>query len=338
MTFFKKYMLLLVGGGIAAVLILAAAVFMVKFSREYARVQSELTSNQTRLDRLHQRVPFPSVENVERVKGNLRELEGYLEGVLDSLSLKQPEAEAMERAAFPSEIERFNRRLRSLASDEGVRLPEAIAFGFERYAAGNLPSQDHVQRLVVQLRSVELLSSMLFRSGISELVSVEREVFDQERTAAQIDPAPAMRRGFGATEVVTPAAPTGPEGVEGLYSRERYTFTFFADDAALRMALNQIAESPVLMIVRSLELRNELGLGGSTAAQRISQRLQPRDVPRDAPRDMQRMMAGEGGRPGMGATAPQAGQQTVVAGRERVRVTLVVDVYRFERTRDEENT
>ena len=321
MTFFRKYMGLLVGGAIALVLVIVVSVLLFKFRSEYARVQSDLQASLMTLERLHQRSPFPNVDNVARVRENLYELEEYLDMLLGTLSRQQIVSEDMERAAFPSEIERTVRRLRASASEKEIRLAEGLAFGFDRYAAGNLPSQEHVPRLVVQLRTVEALCSLLFDARISELVSVEREVFDVERTQEELfDPGAVRRPGRAPAVVAAPATRVAPEGVEGLYTKERYTLTFFASDQAVRDAVNSMIESPMLMIIRNLEMRNEMGLGGISASARLEARLQPRDTPRP----------GAPGQAPRETVQPTLRDDRLVAGRERVRVTMQVDVYRFE--------
>ncbi len=331
MTFFRKYMVLVVGGAIALVLVILVSALMFKFSSEYARVQSDLQTLSATLDRLHHRDPFPAEDNVARVRENLDELEEYLGTLLGALSMRQVQGEDMERAAFPAEIERTGRRLRAAAAEHEIGLADGLAFGFERYAAGNLPMQEHVSRLVVQLRTIETLCSLLFNAGISELVGVEREVFDVERTQAELmDPASMRRSGRAPAVVAAPATTIEAEGVEGLYTKERYTLTFFASDQALRDALNSMIRSPMLIIIRHLELRNEMGLGGVTASARLAARLQPRDAARptmprqpDAARD---------------AAPSLLRDDRLVAGRERVRVTMIVDVYRFVYDEEVEET
>lgn len=312
-------MILVVGGAIALVLIVGVSVLLFKFRGEYARVQSDLQTSLVSLERLHQRTPFPTAENVERVRSNLKELESYLDTTLNILSAGQVETEYMERAAFPVEIERTSRRLRAMAAERDISLAEGVAFGFERYAAGNLPMQEHVPRLVVQLRTVERLCTLLFESEISELVHVQRKVFDVERTQQDLMDQAGSRRGRTEAVVAAPATPVQPEGVEGLYTKERYTLDFFATDQALRDVLNGFVRSPMLMVVRNIELRNEMGLGGTSPAARLASRLQRPDPARP-------------GAPGQEqeAARPLQHDDRVVAGRERVRVTLTVDVYRFE--------
>ncbi len=329
MSFFKKYALLLVGGVIALVLLGVVSFFVFRFSGEYVRVQQELQSNLTRLEGLHQRNPFPSEVNVGRLNQNLHELENYLYSMLDALSARQPEAEEMERAEFPSEIERTMRRLRSLADGKGVEIAEGVAFGFQRYSAGHLPVAEHVPRLVVQLRSVERLCEILFNAEIRELRAVQREVFDEERTRERDEPTDRRTRW---TEELEPQPEEGvarrePHGAEDLYTRERYTFEYKATDRALRAVLNRLADNPALIVVRKLEVKNELATGTRSAAARLTDRLEPREArqpPRSRERDGEELRAEE--------RQPLRHEDRVIAGREFLHVKMVVDVYRFEQS------
>ena len=324
MSGMKKYVVLIVGGSIALVLAIFVIVLLVRFSGEYARIQRELQSNLRTLEQLHNRDPFPSVDNVEVIESNLVSLENYRESLLMALSAAQPEIEEMERATFPPRMERTAQRLRQLANQQEIRVADTLDLGFGRYAAGNLPVQEHVSRLVSQLQSVEHVVTVLFEAGISELISVEREVFDVERMQPEPTDVAASRRRMAtaADTVAAPVVRVDPAGVPGLYSRERFTIVFFADDLALRQALNALASDPILMVVRNLELRSELGLGGVSPTARLNARLQPRE---SAARE------GATTRPGEPELErPLMHEDRVVAGRERVRTTMTIDVFRFE--------
>lgn len=333
MSFFKKYALLLVGGVVALVLLCVVAFFMFKFRGEYVRVQQDLQSNLTRLENLHQRDPFPSEENVDRLNQNLHELENYLHSMLDALSAQQPEGEAMERAEFPSEIERTTRRLRSLADSKGVEIAEGVAFGFQRYSAGHLPVEEHVPRLVVQLRSVDRLCELLFNAEIRELRAVQRDVFDVERSREHEEPTARRTRRMEEPEPPeTGVARREPRGVEDLYTRERYTFEYKATDRVLRDVLNRLAANPALIVVRKLEVENELATGTRSAAARLTDRLRPSEArrpPRSSERDGEEIDVEE--------RQPLRREDRVVAGRELLHVEMIVDVYRFEYSDESED-
>lgn len=320
MSFLKKNMGLIVGGGIALVLLIGALALLVRFRGDYARVQRELTGNVNRLENLQQMDPFPSEENVDRVEQSLQVLQRYRDGLLDTLASGQPLAERMERAEFPAAIERASGRLRNLAEQSGVELPDNMVFGFQQYERGNLPLQEHVPRLVTQLRTIEGLVALLFSAEIAELTEVEREVFDLEQVREDDFEG---RRGFFEEEIEQPAARIAPHGMAGLYTRERYLLQFWASDTAVREVLNRFAASPSLIIVRSVELHNEMARDGTSPARRLAERLERREGRRRDGAERRITERSED-------APPLLHEDRVVAGRERVRVTLVVDVYRFE--------
>jgi hypothetical protein len=313
MTFFRKHMMLVVGGGIALVLLLLTGFLVLRFSGEYSRVENELQNSQAALNRLQARNPFPSPENVERVQDRRSELQHYLGDLLEGMSVAQVRPEPIERAAFPSDLDRASRRLRQVAVEHQVRLAPGLAFGFERYGAGNLPMQEHVARLVVQLRTLEALVGVILRNGATELISVEREVFDVER--AQEGIVEPVRRRPGADLVAAPATVVDPRGVPGLFTKEVFTITFSGTDPGVREVINQLVASPMITVIRRLELRSDLALGTTSPAAQLSERLRPRDT---------------GRQPGQVPVAADAPEDRIIAGRERVRVTMQVEVYSFE--------
>lgn len=324
MTFFKKYMALVIGGGIALLLAIIVLVLLLVFSRNYAEIQDKLSSNQRELERLTAETTFPSVENVQRVEANLEELEQFRDELLESMSAHQPQIVQMERAVFITQLSRVWHRLRTKAVEQDVKVADNMYFGFELYAPGNLPMQQHVERLLSQLHSMNRIGEILIDSGVSEIVRVEREVFEEQRTpTAEEEPLTTRRRVPVEQDprVPAPAVSARPQGVDGLFTRERFTVVFLSSEQALFEVLNRMAADPVLMIVRNLELHNEMGWGGVSAVTRLSSRLQPRDTGG-------RLGEATGRQPEL--SRPPMLDDRVVAGRERIEVRMIVDVYRFE--------
>ncbi len=316
---YRKYMPLVVGGSIALVLLIVAGYLLARFSGEYHRVHADLVSSMRTLERLENREPYPAEENVERLRRNRAAMELMLNDLIAELGRGQVEAERMERAEFPTLIERTILRLYDEARAANTRLPERFTFAFERYALGALPSVDHIPRLTVQVRMVERLCRMLFESGVSEIISVERTAFDLERPD---EPDPTVRR----RTAVEPAAPAvrdftelEPREDRDLYSKERFVLEFFSTDPALWRVLNSMASDDMFVVVKNMELRNEAVIRGRSP---LELRRTPRDERTDPRRDADR---------------PLTTDERIVAGRERVRVRLELEVYRFERNAEEDS-
>jgi hypothetical protein len=190
--------------------------------------------------------------------------------------------------------------------------------------AGSLPTEEQVPRLVRQLRTVALLCTSLFRGGIAELTEVQREVFETRvAVVPQVSERDRRRSREPVPEPADPATLLAPDGVPGLYTKERYTLAFAANDEAVRAVLNNLVLSPVMIVVRQVELTNGMAAGSSSAADMLAARLR-------ALSPTERGGAASTGRSAGGTGALTQQEDRVVAGRERVQVRLTLDVYHFE--------
>lgn len=322
----RKNMVLIVGGGVAGVLLLITLFMLFRFQRRYEGVNSDLRASQQRLDALYARDPFPSEENVLLVQTNLGVLQTYFDGFYGELKTGQIEPVKMEPAEFPLLLGKTMERLRAKAGEAGVALPPRFAFGFEHYAVGALPNAGDVPRLVIQVKTVEELCKILFGSKISEMVSINRQVFEAGVVPAGGDEWGEGRRGSrrrGAGQQQSPVADESGESQEyvdasGLFSREHYVVTFKGKDAAVVEVLNRFARSKMFVVTSRMDMVNEVPIPKVQAA------LTPAVVVT---------------KPGSGGAmvAPVAGpkaeapmhEDRIVAGRESVKATLELDVYRF---------
>ncbi|HBA84960.1 MAG TPA: hypothetical protein DCZ95_12770 [Verrucomicrobia bacterium] len=331
-------MVLIVGGTISLVLILAALVMLFRFHGAFKKVNSELQSSMNRLTFLHQRDPYPSEANVEQMRKQADLLQGFFTNLYGQLQVGQLEPENMESAQFPLLLERTIRKLLDSSMTANVKLPARFAFGFDRYAKGELPSSSDIPRLVVQVKEVEELCNLLYKSKIGEIVSVTREVFEQGGSMAQpTEPQGGGRRRGMANQSEQNASATAifphqPDAGEqaGLYSREHYTLTFASNDSSIREVLNAMARSPLFVVVSNLELDN----AGKSVKKGAD------ILPAKAPAPSSSVVAPAGSVPsavGAKDTAVSR-EQRIVAGREPVVVKLEVDVYRFAGAQQEEAT
>jgi|GEM_PF-512438 hypothetical protein len=346
MTSIKKYMTLIVGGGIALLLIVVALYFLLRFRAEYDRVQTELAGKERAISELHRRNPFPSPDNVAKVKEDLMTIESYFHTLIRSLEENQVKSQRMERAQFPPMVAETIRKLQTLAQTQQVNVPEPMEFAFPNYMRGFLPEERHLPRLIVQLRTMDALTRILFEAPITEFVSIERDVFDNEQTAMDSMPDDFRTRsvrGVGAPEEQSVGAER-VSGVPGLYSKENFTLSFITTDEGLRAVLNGFAASPLFVVVKNVDIKNEWATEESNPAQKLMQQLIPRGTGTQ----------GSGGTPVFGAAAAarqgggtdgareanlpamQRHEDRIVAGREKLHVRLHVDVYRFEAAEQEE--
>ena len=304
----RKHMVLMVGGGMAIALLIAALVVLFRFQGQYGTTTQALESAKLRLQQLNARNPYPSDENVKKTRANLATLTTQALSMQDMLQKNKIEGAQIEPAEFAQMLEKTSRRLQQKAQESEVLLPAGFAFGFPRYAEGALPSADAVFRLVGQLKTVETLCETVFQARIAQLDSLERETFEEGVVVA--DPgagANARRRNVAdATPTVSRIPLVEPND---LYSAERVTLTFQGRETAVWDAVNAIVRHPSFMVIADLRLDNTLALAGNLGKKTPV-----------APITGEKVLV------------PQypSHDDRIVAGREYVVATLVVDLYHFK--------
>lgn len=306
----RKHMILVVGGGIAALMLAGAAFLLLRLQGQYGAVSSDLQSAMNRLQQLNNRDPFPSRENIDLVRGNLETLSAAAAQLQETLQRGQVEGDAIEPAEFAPLLERITKRLGARADEAGVALPERGSLGFGRYAAGELPVTSAIPRLVVQVKAMEAVCSLLFQSRISQLVSVEREVFEGAEPSAEDAASEGRRRRTAISS--GPAAPSlPPPASNDLYAVERLTISFTARETAAWDALNALARAPLFVAVQDVQMENMAAAAGDIGKKRPPQAIGTEQAIRD----------------GLGRYPSH--DERVIAGRELVRVNLVIDMFRF---------
>ncbi len=310
----RKHIVLIVGGGLAVLLLLAALAFLIRFQSRYAAVDGELANARTRLQQLMTRSPFPSTNNIAKQRENLAQLQEQAAQLEALLQRNQIKPDKMEPAEFAPELEKTSRRLVQRAKEAGVDLPERFAFGFPRYAAGELPSQDAVPRLALQLRAVEVVCELLFQARVLQVDGLDRERFDESGEQAQAVQASARsRRGQAESAPVVAQVPMAE--TNELYGVERLTVAFTAHERSAREVLNALLRHPLFISLADIRIENKLAAEGKLGKK---QPVKP--------------LGGE--RPAGVAPQYPSHKDRVIAGPEReyLAVTLVLDLYQFHDT------
>lgn len=314
----RKNIILIVGGGIALFLLIIAFVFFFKSKREYGRLNNELGQAMSRLETLTRRSPYPSAENIKQVDANLESLKNAVGVLQETLQRGQVVAESIEPADFASLLERVSKRLYRSAAEAGVTLPDRFTLGLARYAAGEQPAREAVPRLVIQLKDLEAICQTLLQSHIQSIVSVDREAFEGGAAAqAQPDDSAGLRRRRATDDSQSPTVATAYMPMPAsntLYEVERFNVTFQGRDAAVWEALNQLAKSPLLITVVDVQLSNlasdKLG---------VAVPVSPLNADKNSPTFNPAL-----------ARYPSHDER-IIAGRELVQATFVLDVYRLVR-------
>ncbi len=301
-------MVLLVGGGIALALLILALVFLMRARREYAGINGQLSAASDRLEQLNRRAPFPSAENVKLMEQNLQTLQDAAAVLYTNLLKGQIRPERIEAAEFAPLLERAAKRLYQRAAENGVLLPERFNLGMARYAAGELPTPDAIPRLVVQLKCMDALCQILFQAKIHSLLSIERQQF--ETAAATRAEVPVFRRRGAAQETAAEGLPDIPmPASNALYEVERFGLTFSARDAGVWEVLNLLNSTPLVAAVLDVRLANQ-----ATDQLGKAQPMTQTGVDMPVAPSLNRF--------------PQH-EERVIAGRELVKASVVVDIYRI---------
>ena len=327
----RKHMPLIIGG--VVVLLLAIVLFYFLFSAKgrYSEGFAGLSVVQNQLQRLTSRPVFPAEFNVKAMGRQLEIYDEYLKGLKNSMKQGQLAAEPVTRDRFRQLMEDTLRQLVNDARAKSVALPADFAFGFQRYAEGNLPSEEEMGRLVDQLRSVAGLCGILYEAGIGELVSVDRTVFEKD---AQVAP---VEEEYGRRNLRSrPETETAPPNVElvadplGLFTKEHYVLSYRAQDAATWKALERFAHGAPFVVVTKVEIVNP-------ARPAVTP---PKTEPAKGPAPSTPVSTTGWKSAGAPGAAPGSKDEPeilprelrVVAGQELSDVRLEVDLYRFAET------
>ncbi|MCZ7591119.1 MAG: Amuc_1100 family pilus-like protein [Kiritimatiellae bacterium] len=311
----RKNIILIVGGGIALVLLIVATVFLLKSRREYQTANEALDREMQSLERLTRRNPYPSTANIEQVDKNLEALKTATITLQEALERGQIKPAKIESAEFAPMLERASKQLYKAAADAGVALPDQFSLGLSRYAQGELPAPEAIPRLVIQLKTLHALTQILIESRIQALIGVERQQFESSGVASSDEQVISRRRAVtqdaqpatSMTALPMPASNT-------LYEVERFSLTFQARDANVWEVLNRLVRSPMLIVVVDAQLAN----------------MDTAKIGKPAP------VQPIGGEQGATASAGlplqsryPSHEERVIAGRELVQATVIVDVYRL---------
>ncbi len=334
MDFIKKNLWLFMGGGLTTVLLLAALVFLFWQVRAFRRVNATLAEEQKRLEQFQHRSPFPSEANVQLVKSNLTLLERYQQQLADQLRQGQIEERKRQPVDFNYDLQASISKMFAEAKQQMMELPPKFAFGFESYyLEGRLPAMTDVARLTVQFQMIEALFHQLCQSRISEIVAIERQLFEQH-TPGTAEPAPAggqtrvgAKEDSAAQSELKARLAVEPPEARGLYTREHFTLTLKARDEIILALLNALASSgtattdkaKIFAVVSKLTMSTAVS-GDKKTTDGAARRLEPQPPDQDATPPGLARGSGEDTRPH---------EERIVAGREMMQVQMELDLYRL---------
>jgi len=320
---FRKHIGLLISGAVLLVLVLLTLLLLIRFSGAYRKVSRTLEQRLTTLDSLKKRDPFPAEDNVKRAKENLQILDLKFAELQQKLATGQIEPVEIQAASFPPLLEKVVIELRQSARQAHVEIPDGFAFGFDRYLRGELPNQEDIPRLVIQVKIVQHMARLLFDSRISELTKIERELFDEKEAPKEDESARVSRR----RRRTTPTASKAPgrmkrvQKTHELYSSEPFRIEFRTRESSFWDVLNKMDSTNMFTVVVDIDAVSEIPeITKEDAIKAIQEKLS--DKNQSTERGMRRR--------------PLDHEERIVSGREELTVKLSFDVYRFKTDAEKE--
>jgi len=286
--------------GITAFTIVGAGAFAFLLSQALTRSQEASDGyNQaiTKLHTLQDRVPFPSVENLEKSKAQTAQYKQQLQALRKKLaSMEAPLDMSVGPQRFQDDLRAAVNDVADKAKQAGVGLPTDFYLGFSQYA-NSLPTEQAAPYLARQLSVIKGLVLRLIDFRVQSIDGLIRAPLAQEGAAAPSQPAPAGNQKKGATP-----QPGGAKVLE----RSPFDISFTAEQSKFRVAFNSLLNDNQFLIIRSLTVENTNQAGPPVA--------QPESTPNTA----------------YTATADTAKKDlNVVLGRELVRVALHLEMIDF---------
>lgn len=216
---------------------------------------THLRNTAAELNRLERLAPYPSVDNLRKMKAHAESYGNALAKLKDELKLRVAPITPLAPNEFQSRLRTALTAIENKARANKVRLPDRFYLGFDEFAA-SLPNETAAPLLGQELMQVEWLLDGLLDARIEALTAFHRTPLPEEHAVA-------------------------PASGAKLLERNVVEMTFFSSPGAARRVLNQITgTNQPFCIIRLLHVRNEKEKGP------------PREVATDAPGIVPAVVAG----------------------------------------------
>jgi hypothetical protein len=289
------------------VCMLAALWFLFSAKSDCDDASTRLNQTVAELNRLENLSPYPSEENLRKMKGHADDYATALAKLKDELKMRVLPAAPMAPNEFQARLRVAMTAMAEKARANKVKFPEKFYLGFDEFASA-LPRTEAASLLGQELAQIEWLLNTLIDARVDALTSFRRTALPEESGAASASPNATAAAGKpGAT------LPAGPK----LLERNLVEATFVSTPAAARRALNQIAgASRQFFNIRLLHVRNEKDKGP------------PREVAPDATRaTVVNPSSVAAGSPG--AKPTPAASLNFIVGTEHIETSAQIEIVRF---------
>ena len=276
------------------VLLLVALWFWWSARCDWAEANARFAADAAELARLDRLNPFPSADNLRKMKVHAEDYNAGLNKLKGELQTRVLQVAPVQPDEFQSRLRIAAGAVAERARTNKVKLPENFFLGFDEFAAA-LPSTNAAPLLAQELAQIELLVNTMIDARVDAISAFRRILLNNERPAAAASsPANAAR---------TPAPLAQPDEIE----RSVVETSFLSTPAAARRLLNAItAAHKQLYIIRLLHVRNEKEKGPA------------------------REVAGENaGAPSAGTAGKPAAALNFIVGNEKIEAATRIEILRF---------
>jgi hypothetical protein len=237
------------------VALIAAIWFLFSAKSNWDDAFARYTNAKTELNRLERLAPYPSADNLRKMKAHAEDYSTALAKLKDELKTRVAPAPPMAPSEFQSHLRVTLNAVAEKARANKVKLPDKFYLGFDDFVSA-LPSEAAAPALGQELVEIEWLMNGLLDAHIDAITAFHRQPLAEERN-------PPVA-GTGATPATA---------ANKLFQRNVVEATFFSTPGASRKVINQIASaSQHFCIIRVLHVRDEHEKGppregaGETAA------------------------------------------------------------------------
>jgi len=325
MNWLKNNLFLTVLGALTLVGCIGAGVFLAGAKSKLDTVSADYETEARELVRLQRIEPFPSADNVEKIRENVNAFQGLSDGMRETLASTRLNITVPAPNEFQQKLLASVNDTVQTAKKQNVGLPEDFFLGFADYQAA-LPLNDAVKGLSIQLAGISEIVDLLIANNITRINALARDSVPGE-TAARPTPTPSDARpapGNQAPNKNTSSAvpPFTSYGIDLSFTCQHNTF---------QLILNEITKMKQFFIVRAVKVVNERqegplrGVAPTPAPETFSQpgvtdMFNPASAPTPDPATGEIPVATE-------ATA--ASSMDFVLGREKIDVVMRIDFVQF---------
>lgn len=275
--------------------------FLFSAKNDWDEAAARFAQDATELNRLERLAPFPSEENVRKMKAHAENYATTFASFKEELKTRVFPVTAMAPNEFQAHLRQAMLALGDKARTHNVKLPANFYLGFDEFASA-LPETAEAPRLGQELAQIEWLLSTMVDARIERLTSFRRK------------PSPAEQVFIASSPLSASTGARKPSGAVAdnrkLVERKIIETTFLSTPAAARQVINQIAGADSqFFIIRFLHGKNEKEKGPA------------REVAADT--------STEAATSSFAAKPPAAGALNFIVGTERIETSATIEIVRF---------